>query len=543
MTPATGRPRRSLRAILVALALTLALPVMTTGAQGHPNQAPKVSLAAAAPAGSQVIGLINSTQEFDGTMFEGIPDGLGVVPVGNGKRFIDIYVAFEQSHVPFMNVADREDSSVQVARLDLKTKQIVSLDEVLPPTAGYIRFCSAFMAGPAQGFDDYTFFVNEESTDYLPVPAGAQYGADPSITPFRQAGYAVWLDTSSGEYAQVPGMGRHNHENTVIVPGGWDDIVALSGDDTFSAPSSQLYMYAAANPGAFKQDKGSLWAFRVTGTNGTPLADPADPFNNANDYLEIGPADNWQGEFIPVPDDIADGTTGTPPQQALEDWSNANNVFQFVRVEDIAYDPDNPRTVYFADTGTTRLVESGTTGRLFRAGSTAFPYFNSDGRIFKMVLDDDDPTQVDSFSILAQGLLREQTGAATFNLIDAGVGFVNPDNIDIGHTSLMVQEDGASNNDVWQHPLGTSTWNKVASATQTATAETSGIIDASAWLGAGWWILDVQSHVAADTPTAAGTWGDDPVLEPIYSGGPANGSAYSLRREDGQLLLLYLPGT
>jgi hypothetical protein len=550
MTPVSGRPRRSWRALVAALALILALPVAATGAQGHPNQAPKITVLAP---GGQAIGLIDSGQLFDGETFEGIPDGLGVAPVGNGKRYIDIYVTFEQSHVPFQGFADFEDSSVQVARLDLKTRQIVSLEEVLPPSAGFVRFCSAFMAGPDEGFGDYTFLVNEESVDWLPIPDGAPYGADPFSNslayPYRQAGYSVWIDTQTGDYKPVPGMGRHNHENTVVVPGGWDDIVSLSGDDTFAAPSSQLYMYTADSPGKFKQDKGSLYAFQVTGRNGTPLGDPNDPFNDANDYLEIAPGDNWQGRFIPVPDSIADGTTNVPPQQALEDWSNANNVFQFVRIEDVAYDPDSPRTVYFADTGTTRLKESTSTGRLFRAGSTAFPYYDSDGRMFKMVLNAGDPTMVDSFSILAQGRLARQDPGATpadppiVTVIDAGVGFVNPDNIDVGHTSLMVQEDASANNDVWQHPLGTSTWTKVASTTQTATAETSGIVDASDWLGAGWWILDVQSHVNLPVPVPAGTWGDDPANEPIYPLGPANGSSYSLRREDGQLLLMFIPGS
>ena len=532
--------RRRARAVLAALALVIAVPAATIGAQAHPNQAPKVSIAAGAPAGSAVIGLINSGQTFDGVTFEGIPDGLGIVPVGQGNRFIDIYVAFEQSHVPFQGFADFEDSSVQVARLDLKTKQIVSLDEVLPPSAGYIRFCSAFMAGPDEGFGSYTFFVNEESNDVIEVVPGAQYEADPEITPYRQAGYSVWVDTQTGDYHQIAGLGRHNHENTVIVPGGWGDIVALSGDDTFTAPSSQLYLYSAANPGAFKQDRGSLWAFQVTGVNGTPLADPSDPQNNANDYLEIVPGSNYQGRFISVPDAIAAGTEDYPdgshnnPQTSLEAWSNAMNVFQFVRIEDVAYDPDSPREVYFADTGTTRLKEDPATGRLFRAGATAFPYFNSDGRIFKMVMNAGDPTIVDSLTILAQGKLEEQTGAATFNLIDAGVGFVNPDNLDVGHESLMVQEDAAGANDVWQHPLGTSSWARVASTTQVGTAETSGIVDASDWLGAGWWILDVQSHVNL-------TVGPGGLSYQTLPSGPILN--YNTRREDGQLLLLYIPGS
>jgi hypothetical protein len=480
--------------------------------------------------------------------FEGIPDGLGIAPVGNGNGQIDVFVAFEQSHVPFGGFADFEDSSVQRVRVNLNNLQVTQLKEMLPPMAGFVRFCSATMVGPDQGFDDYTFLVNEESVDYLPLTAAGPYGADASISgtyDFRQAGYSVSLDAKSGSFDTITRAGRLNHENTVVVPGGWDSLVALTGDDTFAAPASQLYMYAAEDPGAFLGDDGSLWAFQVTGRNGVPLLDPYDAGNNANDYLEIASGDDLQGRFIPVPDDVATGNTGSPPQQALEDWSNAMNVFQFVRVEDIAYDPDNPTTVYFADTGTTRLQETAS-GRLTRVSATTFPHYDSDGRIFKMVLDGDDPTVVDSFSIVAQGLLQRRDSASSVTVLDPGVGFVNPDNLGAGHESLMVQEDSAANNDVWRYTMGSGspgTWTKVASATQTGTAETSGIVDASEWLGAGWWVLDVQSHVNLPGAVPAGVWGDDPEHEPIYPLGPANGSAYSLRRELGQLLLMYIPGS
>ena len=50
------------------------------------------------------------------------------------------------------------------------------------------------------------------------------------------------------------------------------------------------------------------------------------------------------GEFTPIDEDVAHGDTGILPQDALEDQSNQRNVFQFIRVEDIAYDPVDPRT-------------------------------------------------------------------------------------------------------------------------------------------------------------------------------------------------------
>ena len=378
------------------------------------------------------------------------------------------------------------------------------------------------MAGPEHGFPHYTFLVNEESNDELPVPAGAPYGADASLAPNRQAGYSAYLDTVTGKVGVLASQGRLNHENNVIVPGGWGDIIGLSGDDTFTFPStaarpnlSQLYMSASQNWKHFQKDESTLWAFRVTGTGG-PAIDPTDPLNNANDYLDMVPGDNWSGEFIRVPEDVARGTTAQKPQDALEDWSNSNNVFQFVRVEDIAYDPDSPRVVYFADTGNSRLVEDPGTGRLYRATSGGA---STNGRIFKMVLNATDPTVVDSFSILVDA---------------SAIGMRNPDNVAVSKNSIMVQED-TSNAKVWMYSLASGTWTHVATANQ-PTAETSGIVDVSPWFGDGWWALDVQSHTNQTATTGAPfVWTGPP--------GPPVNTQYQKRRENGQLLLMQIPGS
>ena len=508
-----GGSRRT--AVALAMALAVAMPASALGDHGHPNPAPYVALTAAAGAG-QIVPLINSGDVYGGVTFEGIPDGIGAVP-GNGT--VDLYVAHEQSHVPFSGFADFQDSSVSKVTVDLAHKQVVGLDVALSPDLGFLRFCSAFMAGPAEGFSDYTFFVNEETTDIVPVPAGAPYGSDPAVAPYRQGGYAAALSTTTGEVTALSRMGRHNHENTVFVPGGWKKTAALSGDDTFTAPSSQLYLHTANDPDQVLSDKGQLWAFQVTAANGRKVK-PNDPFNNANDYLEINPGDSFSGQFIHVPTAIARGLTNEAPQDALENWSNENNVFQFVRVEDIDYDPDDPRTVYFADTGTTRLSENPATGRLERLATGGT---NSNGRIFKMVLNKKDPRIVDSLTILVDG-----------NDIPAAQGgpMRNPDNLDVGHNSIMVQED-ASNAKVWRYNMSTGAWSHVASATQPS-AETSGILDVSDIFGAGWWALDVQSHVNESVGTV------DLTYTPPLGGDTLT---YRERREDGQLLLMQIPGS
>ncbi len=496
------------------MALVVALPVAAVDAKGPPH--PAESFVSVLPAGGIAIPLINSGDVVNGVTFDGIPDGIGIVPVGGSKALIDIFVTMEQSHVPFAGFADYRDSSVQRARLNLKTGKIVNLKEMLPASAGFIRFCSATMVGPAQGFSDYTFLVNEESNDILDIPAGAPYPNDAPWPTYRQAGYSVWLDAKSGQYQTIPGAGRMNHENTVVVPGGWNGVYALTGDDTFSAPSSQLYMYGASSPSAFKQDQGSLWAFQVTRKNGSAVT-ADDAFNGANDYLDMTLGDTLAGSFIPVPPDVARGTHGGAPQADLEAWSNENNVFQFIRVEDITYDPDSPRTVYFADTGSTVQADT-VTGRM-KSGGTA-----QNGRIFKMELNASNPRIVDSFTVLADGL-------------NLSSNFIRPDNVAVSHNGLMVQEDNSANptlNDIWFYSFTSETWTKVASVTQPL-AETSGIIDASAWLGAGWWLFDIQSHSTQETFSTTGSY-TTPVSGTVVT-------PFTIRRELGQLSLLYIPGS
>lgn len=530
MTPFSTRGRRA-RALLVAAALTMAWP--TNALAYNTPSAAYVQFTSNVPNGAKVFPLINSGETAFGEIFNGIPDGIGVVPVDDDH--VDLYVTHEESHVPFpigavvsgvtqVGSSDLQDSSVTRVRVQISTRSIVDMEQVLSPSAGFIRFCSAFMAGPEHGFSDYTFLLGEESDDNLDVPGGAVYGSDPAMTPLREAGYSVYLDTSDNSFDEIAGLGRMNHENTVVVPGGWDHLAALTGDDTFAAPASQLYLYTADDAAAFLGDAGSLWAFRVTATDAGVLANPTDPFNGANDYGDIAVGETWRGEFIPVPADIARGTSTAEPQRGLKNWSNSNNAFQFIRVEDIAYDPQNPRVVYFADTGERRAQPDGDfaptlqTGRLHR-GLSSYSGSYAAGRVFRMVLNEEDPTVVDEFSIFLEA---------------SSIGMRNPDNVAVGRKSIMVQED-TSDAKIWRYNFVKKTWSHVASATQPS-AETSGIVDVSHWFGSGWWALDVQSHVAQYTDPTTYYWPDGPDTN-------TDPDPYQKRREDGQLLLMFIPAS
>ena len=492
-------------ALIVAAAL---LPVIAI-ADYLTSDPPFIDLDSGVPAGSSVLAIISSGESYAGFTFQGLPDGIGLAP-GPALDTIDVFVSHEETTVPFFGRADFQDASISRLTLSTNSGGVTDASVALPATAGFLRFCSAFMGGPDEGYSSYTFFTGEEANDIVPVPAGAPYGPDSALAPSRQGGYAVALDVDTGDFTQIAGLGRYNHENTVTIPGGWNGFTLLSTDDTFNAPSSQLYMYRANSEAQIWQDKGRLFAFQVTRIEDSQI-DQDDPFNNANDYLDLQPGDDWQGRFIRVPKEIARGQTASAPQQALEDWSNENNVFQFIRLEDLAYDRNNPRIVYVADTGRSRVVPDPTTGRMMR-GPGGTVGLADNGRIFKFVFNEKNPRKVDSFSVFADG---DAPGAPEF------VAMTSPDNIDTSTYSLMVQED-TSDALIWNLNFATGAWSVVATVNDPG-GESSGIVDASEWFGPGSWILDVQGSTDVFSEVDP-----DGVIRKLSS---------------GQLLLMNIPGT
>ncbi len=220
-------------------------------------------------------------------------------------------------------------------------------------------------------------------------------------------------------------------------------------------------------------------------------------------------------------------------QTALENASDALNVFQFVRVEDIAYDkrPGMSNVVYVADSG------RGATS----AGGNAFT--SSNGRIWKLVLDQSDPTKVTSLSILIEG---DDNPVKTLGEIH------QPDNLETTPNSLLIQEDPGSSQQfpfgstdpnattarIWQHSLATGMNRVVAKVNQSADEgptdvdatsvgnlgawESSGIVDASSVFGPGAFLVDVQA-------------GSLVITEEVRGG-------LTYQRDGGQLGLLRIPG-
>jgi hypothetical protein len=195
------------------------------------------------------------------------------------------------------------------------------------------------------------------------------------------------------------------------------------------------------------------------------------------------------------------------------------------------------------------IVDSGRGRRADQSLDT--PNFRStNGRVWKMVLDPDDPTVVTSLTVQVEG---DDNPVKTLSEVH------QPDNIESTTTGLLLTEDPGSSQ---QFPVGSTDpaattarlWyvpfagipEVVAKVDQSADGgptdvdgrpnanwgawESSGIVDASEALGLGTYLINVQAH---------GLWiekapGDD-----------NNGDSqpdFTYKREGGQLIMLKIPG-
>lgn len=383
----------------------------------------------------------------------------------------------------------------------------------------------------------------------------------------RQGGVVVAYDPATGEQRPIWGMGRHNHENTVAIPG-FKKVVLLSGDDTFTNnPSqSQLYAYIVKDSDAVWKDAGRLYAF---------VSD--NPAYQRYEDFAPGDGASISGKFMPVPKLIASGLNadgselmaadvpfelGGPyplppndgtwqrdpagigidgPQWVLEKWSQLNGAFRFVRVEDIAHDkrPGMGNVVYVVDSG------RGSTGAPGAGKST-------NGRVFELVLDPKNERKA-TMSILIEGDDLAVKDPARLH---------QPDNVEATVNGLYFTEDPGSTQQfvfgstdpnattarVWQHRFSDGLNTVIAKVNQSLDEtigydvdgdptvvgargnlgiwESSGIVDASAAFGAGAFLITVQAHsLWVEKAT-----GDDNVAP--------TGADFTYKREGGQLLLI-----
>ena len=127
---------------ILAVLLIVALASVVTASAGNSfftYEDPFITLADGLPQGASVKAIISSGDEIGSFLFEGLPDGIGIKP-GAAKHTVDVYVAHENTTIPFFGSRDFQDASI--SRLTLNTKGGARQGEVLDAEVqNRIRVC------------------------------------------------------------------------------------------------------------------------------------------------------------------------------------------------------------------------------------------------------------------------------------------------------------------------------------------------------------------------------------------------------------------
>ena len=345
----------------------------------------------------------------------------------------------------------------------LRGSYVVNGDE------GYRSLCSATFAGAGEGLPSGWFLTGEEAT------GGVKDGMQLAVS-------------RTGQVVEMPWIGRFAHENLVAIPGFPGRVVLAGLDD--SRGRSELYLYVAANEGDVLAGRGKLYVF------------------TSADAIHVGELQVIQGidgRFVEIP-----GAASLSSAQ-LQAAADALGAFRFARIEDGDYDRGTAAgeqpALYFVDTGAADVPGVG-------------PPWDPYGSIYRMQFTAADPTRA------RLTLMARSAGPAS--------GWASPDNVASSARSLMVQEDPA--HPAWARAPRIWRFTRAADARlvdpravaellnpdcvlgASTCWESSGIVDASAWMGEGTWLFDVQAHARPE---------------------PRLGIA----REAGQLLRLRVPGS
>jgi hypothetical protein len=303
----------------------------------------------------------------------------------------------------------------------------------------------------------------------------------------------AWARVLTGSYTgaafQLPRMGRSAFENLLAHPGRREKTIVIGLDDgsinTAPIPSnypSEVFVYvgtkqSSGNPAERAGlNNGKLYSLQASRSDEIVTEESNEfGFGNATTRY-VGSASFRLVELG------SDGDVSKLSGLQLEEDIITKDLFRMQRVEDGAWDPRPTRAnnFYFV--------------------TTASPTANS--RLWRIRFDDiDDPERGGRIDIL----LRGNEGQFMF------------DNLAIDrHGRIILQEDPGNdphNARVWLYRIDNGSFVDLAFHThkffdgadrgasfQTIDEESSGIIDMEEILGEGWFLLDVQDHLASSDP-------------------------------------------
>ena len=442
-------------ALIAAVAAAAAIvPVALASPAAGPSSSADPYLVRSEP-GVVVKSILTVGDSVGGYRMAGIPDGLGAFDNGDGT-----FTVLMNHELPNTSGVARAHGGTGA----FVSKWVVRKDDLsavsgqdlirhvnLWTATGYAetanvqfnRFCSAdfpaasafFNGASGKGFVGRLYLNGEET-------AGGR-------------GFAHSLDGNSWE---LPWIGKMAFENSLANWGAGDRTVVISQDDQ-GGDRGQVYIYAGDKKSTGNPVEragltgGTLYGLKVNGVAFEPAA--GIPDGTRFGMYSFGDASAKSGS-------------------ALETESNANGVTNFQRPEDGAWDPHNPDVYYFVSTD----------------------QYPGVSRLWRLTFDD---------------AAHPELGGTIDMLLSGTEGQQMLDNIAInGRGQIVAQEDIGNQpalGKVWLYDIASDTLTQIAQHDSalfapgspsflTQDEESSGAIDASDILGAGWYLLDVQAHYA-----------------------------------------------
>ena len=452
--------------------------------------------------GIKTVALISSGDRANnGYVFAGIPDGMGATLSPKGNEFT-VYTNHEiaaglgvtrahgangafVSAITFNKstgeaVAGR-DLITKVNYFDYNTRQYaaapVAPSGAIANTHGlsFSRFCSGTLTDPGMllsgegakqvGFDGQLWLAGEESGD-----EGRVFG----------------IDIATGEAWQLPRLGLWSVENAIPLKTESDTTVVLGGED---ATPGELWIYVG------KKSKTGTAVEKAGLTNGTNYVLSIPGVSTDKQFRAL------HGKGKPVAAQLSAPIDWTLNGKAQNAAAVAQGGLGFTRVEDGAWDPNNPNTFYFLTT------EGGDTSVAPFAASTVT---RDGGGLWQLKFKDvSNPSAGMTLTLLADGSEAPYLS--------------KPDNMTIdGAGNLLIQEDPGGNArnarivayrlkdgkmavlthyeiSQYGHDGEYTTTRTIGVGSRTNDEESSGIITADSIYGKGTFIFNSQSHDKGST--------------------------------------------
>lgn len=450
---------------LAAFVIAAVAPAASAQFTGPSSSQSPYLLPAPSATGVKTVSLLTVGDAVNGYRLAGLPDGMGAFKRSPQARIFGLTVAHEmQATSGAVHAHGQTGAFVSLWAIDPNT-QVVGLGRdlirnVVNTTGSQAigRLCSGDLA-------DRTAFFPHAAPDGLDpfiFLSGEEVGAEGRVFAHVASG------PEAGTSYELPALGKYSWENALARPYPSPKTVVIGLDD--STPG-QVYVYVGD-----KQPTGTL-VQRVGLEGGIKYGIRVPTIALEDRTTGIG----TQTRFELASLGNVSGLTGAQLQTA----SVAAGVTEFLRPEDGCWDPANPRDFYFVTTDRFNGVPVTQVGR---------------SRLWKLRFDDAD-------NVLLGGDITM--------LLDGTEGQQMMDNMCIdrrGH--LMIQEDPGNQAylaKIWQYDITTDALTLLVEHDPsrfvtgganfiTQDEETSGIIDATSFLGEGWFIANVQAHAANPDP-------------------------------------------